>query len=534
MGTSVRGSSYDRLTHEQGRRSRLQAVAITVAELVAVPLLNIRFQAGAGGGGRLVTWAHTSDLPNATEWLAPGELLMSNGLNLPEEAAGQAAFLVELASAGLSGLAVGDDMHAPPLTATFLERAEELAFPVLAIPRDVPFVAVSRAVANANSDEEHKRLVQTVQLYEALRGAVSTGRSGALLRELGRQLACRLLLLDLATALPVLSAETEPPSGLVDRLVEDLRGRDNVFPAVLRVELNGTSAFALSVPTKRPTALVALHDGEPAPDLALLQHAANITALEVERIHADREETLRLGSELLAAMVEHRIEPASAAQRLGELGIVPESAVLVAFRPPASAASHNNLHHELAQRELPHLVLWSPQRCVVMLPDTEEARVGLRAAVGPDVALGVSDPLRRADRARDASREARWAQTAAHHLTRPLVRYGEATPLFLPRTLGEAEIAADRVLGPILAYDEAHGTELVRSLSVFLEENRSWQRSAELLHVHKQTLVYRMGRLEELTGRDLRSTADVVQLWMGLRAREFSHGEAEPDPSDAA
>jgi purine catabolism regulator len=74
----------------------------------------------------------------------------------------------------------------------------------------------------------------------------------------------------------------------------------------------------------------------------------------------------------------------------------------------------------------------------------------------------------------------------------------------------------------------------MRSLSVFLEENRSWQRSAELLHVHKQTLVYRMHRLEELTGRDLRSTADVVQLWMGLRALEFSHGGAGPDPSEGA
>ena len=74
----------------------------------------------------------------------------------------------------------------------------------------------------------------------------------------------------------------------------------------------------------------------------------------------------------------------------------------------------------------------------------------------------------------------------------------------------------------------------MRSLSVFLEENRSWQRSAELLHVHKQTLVYRMHRLEELTGRDLRSTADVVQLWMGLRALEFSHGETEPDPREEA
>src|SRR5688572_30799987 len=140
MGRSAKGPLYDRLT-----------VAITVAELVAVPFLKMRFHAGTGGGDRLVAWAHTSDLPNATEWLAPGEMLMSNGLNLPEEAQGQVSFLAELAATGLSGLALGDDMHAPALSPELLERADELAFPVLAIPRDVPFVAVSRTVANANS-----------------------------------------------------------------------------------------------------------------------------------------------------------------------------------------------------------------------------------------------------------------------------------------------------------------------------------------------------------------------------------------------
>jgi PucR family transcriptional regulator, purine catabolism regulatory protein len=93
------------------------------------------------------------------------------------------------------------------------------------------------------------------------------------------------------------------------------------------------------------------------------------------------------------------------------------------------------------------------------------------------------------------------------------------------------------VLGPVIAYDEEHVTDLVHSLAVFLEHNRSWQRSAEVLHVHKQTLVYRMHRVEELTGRDLRDTADVVELWLGLRALEFARGgptESLPQPGEAA
>jgi len=71
---------------------------------------------------------------------------------------------------------------------------------------------------------------------------------------------------------------------------------------------------------------------------------------------------------------------------------------------------------------------------------------------------------------------------------------------------------------------------------VFLEHNRSWQRSAEILHVHKQTLVYRMRRVEELTGRSLREMSDVVQLWLGLRALDFARGEPvrQGDPGEPA
>jgi PucR family transcriptional regulator, purine catabolism regulatory protein len=501
-------------------------VAITVAELVAVPFLKMRFHAGVGGGGRVVTWAHTSDLPNATEWLAPGDLLMSNGLNVSAAADAQVSFLGELASAGLSGLAVGDDMHAPPLTPALVERAAELDFPVLAIPHDVPFVAVSRAVANANSDEEHERLVHAVQLYEALGGAVSSGRVGpSLLCELGRRLRCRLVLLDAMTALPVFAVDSQPPEGLGTRVTEELRARDGVFPGVLRVAHDGTSAFIIRVPTERPTALVALHESEQPPDLALLHHAANIAALGVERVNAEREHRRRLGAELLAALLARRLEPLSAVRQLDEHGMVSESMVLVASAPPSSRPREGEVHHELAQRGVAHLVLWDARRCLVAVPDDERSLDALRDALGANTALGVSDPLRRPDRAPDAAREARWAQTAARSLSRPIVRYGEGTPLFLPRTLGEAELAVERVLGPLVAYDEDHATELLRSLTVFLEHNRSWQRSAQLLHVHKQTLVYRMRRVEELTGRNVHDTADVVQLWLALRALEFTRGE---------
>jgi purine catabolism regulator len=73
-----------------------------------------------------------------------------------------------------------------------------------------------------------------------------------------------------------------------------------------------------------------------------------------------------------------------------------------------------------------------------------------------------------------------------------------------------------------MEYDAQHRAELLESLRVFLQENRSWQRAATRLHIHKQTLVYRMRRVEELTSRTLSDTADVADLWLALQAAASS------------
>jgi purine catabolism regulator len=91
-------------------------------------------------------------------------------------------------------------------------------------------------------------------------------------------------------------------------------------------------------------------------------------------------------------------------------------------------------------------------------------------------------------------------------------------PPFFPRTLGEARRVADEILGPLEAYDQAHETQLVASLRIFLQENRSLQATAKRLGIHKQTVIYRMRRVEEITGRSISRTEDIASLWLALEA----------------
>ncbi|RPK49175.1 MULTISPECIES: PucR family transcriptional regulator [unclassified Streptomyces] len=58
---------------------------------------------------------------------------------------------------------------------------------------------------------------------------------------------------------------------------------------------------------------------------------------------------------------------------------------------------------------------------------------------------------------------------------------------------------------------------LRETLEVFLAHNCSWTRTAEALHLHVNTVHYRIERVETLTGRDLSRLDHKLDLYAALR-----------------
>jgi DNA-binding PucR family transcriptional regulator len=77
----------------------------------------------------------------------------------------------------------------------------------------------------------------------------------------------------------------------------------------------------------------------------------------------------------------------------------------------------------------------------------------------------------------------------------------------------------DRLLGPLLAYDERHRAELLPTLREFLACSGSWNACAARMYVHVNTVRYRIRRIEELTARDLSCLDDQVDFFLALRIR---------------
>ncbi|MFJ8436665.1 helix-turn-helix domain-containing protein [Kitasatospora sp. NPDC094019] len=73
-----------------------------------------------------------------------------------------------------------------------------------------------------------------------------------------------------------------------------------------------------------------------------------------------------------------------------------------------------------------------------------------------------------------------------------------------------------RLLAPLVDHDRANTVSLVATLDAFLRHNASWSRTAEALHVHVNTVHYRVKRIEELTGRSLLRLDDRLDLRTAL------------------
>ncbi|CCK25301.1 hypothetical protein BN159_0922 [Streptomyces davaonensis JCM 4913] len=83
---------------------------------------------------------------------------------------------------------------------------------------------------------------------------------------------------------------------------------------------------------------------------------------------------------------------------------------------------------------------------------------------------------------------------------------------------------ADQVLGPLLRLEPADRDILLDTLSAWLTCDGSAQRAGERLYCHRNTVLNRLRRCEQLTGRSLARPLDVVEISLALTARRLLRG----------
>ncbi len=513
-------------------------MALTVRDILAVPVLKLRLVAGGANVGNPIRWVHASELEDPTPWLKGGELLLVTGAGIGSSPAKQRAYVRRLADAGLAGLGFGLGFSHERVPRSVVTAADQLGFPVFEVPYPVPFIAITEAVFTRLLAEQYDVLQRAVDAEQQLTRAVMEGHGpDGVASSLARVTGGWALLLDLH-GMP-LAATSHAARQRAARVWEELRAsRPEGTGFSLTLVDRGHHVWIQPVGGRgRVEAFLAVGKPE-APtqfDRIVVAHALSLFAIELSKARAVADAERRLQGDFFDALVEGTVSPAEVARGLARFGFERGGRVVVLGLEGGDATElAYGAEDHLSRSGGVYLISGHERGIHVLVPavpsiDLEQLRKRVEERVKADVRVGAGGAAPPAEVGRSL-REARYALQVCR-----LEGWGSAGfedlgtyRLLLSMTEPDALRAfADSLLAPLDAYDGDHGGELQASLRAFLQHNARWETAAAELYVHRHTLRYRMRKVEELTGRDLSSSFDRMEFWLALRARELLAAQAD-------
>ena len=535
--------------------------------------------AGADQLERLVRWVHVSELHDVAGVLQGGELVLTTGIALPEDRDGLARYVRELVEVGAAGLVVEfGRRYFDSLPRALVHAAEQRGLPVIVLRRELRFVAITEAVHAlvVNAQLEQLRASEAVhQVFNEL--AVEGAEPNEVLRQIARMASAPVVLENLSHQVLAHDSAGSPEN----ELLEDWERRSRGVRPTGRTGYDPRSGWLVTTVGARGQdwgRLVLVNEpggradnGQEGPLAMLLERGAATLALN-RLLVRDRESLERQTHRtLLSGILTHALTVSEVALRAQALGVPLEGRRLVGVvlrqrggLIPAALEAQSRL------RDFTELAATAARSCrlAALVGALDDDGVGLLVALGSQqdehTALeGFAAALRKlsadsgkADTGRgDSGREAPSREVAepviavgssvgsVRDARRTLMeghpgrrrgaarRAGRAGILVLPpagrpTARPAAPVARDarlqtyveRELGPLLAHDAEHGSQLVPLLRVYLEQGRNKSAAADAAHLSRPSFYDRLHKVERILAVDLDQVESCLSLHVALLA----------------
>ncbi|WP_433593369.1 PucR family transcriptional regulator [Nocardia sp. CA-145437] len=481
-----------------------------VRDILDAPQLRMRLLHGdAGDLDRTVARVCATDMPDPRPFVTPGALVCT-GLVWRQHAADSDRYVHLLAGSGVAGVVAGQALHGH-IPDDVVAACRRHGLPLLSAPQSVPFSRIIEYLAEQAADVRWQRVRSRADRQRRLLSAVAAGAGiETLIADFAAEQQVSVWLLTSTGTVVAGTADLSEPE--IDRILAT---------ALTAPRLPAVTAGALRVlqvgAGDRITAwYLVIRPSDPDLD----PFGADLAAV-AELYRQRRADRQHLDWELADRF------PTPFAERSGSS----EAAIVCEVHAATGAAATLEAVRATLHDALPDLVtaIDGEGRLVGVTAGTQDGTAGVLnrrfgriapALSGIRLAVGVSvrqpeEPLAGTIGAAAA------ASTAAREDVGPVsVRVADidsAVGLLTAVPGGLQRRFAERVLGAVLEYDRRHGAGLLATLEAFLGCDGSWRYAAERMHVHPNTVRYRIGRIEVLTGRDLGRLDDRLDLYLAVR-----------------
>jgi purine catabolism regulator len=523
----------------------------TVAEVLALDPVRSgapRVLAGAERLSTPVRWVHVIELAQAAHLLRGGELVLSTGIGLPDDAAGLSRYVAELVSVGVSGLAVElGTRYSRSLPLALISAASDHRLPLIVLERETQFIAITEAVHARIIDAQLAELRSTERLHQVFTElAVSGAAAEDVVTQTATLAGCPVILENLAHQVVACAPLGHDAASLLAGFAARSRG----VRVAGRTGHDVASGWLVTVVGARGEdwgRLIMLRGSALTPgDEALIERAATTLALGRLLDHQKQSLERHAHRTILSALLGNGYsDHAEAEARARALGVPVTGRLLIAvvvrvarLASPARAAGIADAVAEACR------YLGIPALVGSLDDDRVAALLALPPRSDPGTALGrlagqlrprlAAEDVIGAGSAANSVGEVQRSLLEADHVAEAAAAAGSRQAyyqlpdlrlrglLHLLRDDPRLQAFAERELSRLLVHDDATGSRLVPILAAYLESGGNKAAAAKRAGLARPTMYERLRQIEDLLGVELEPAESRLSLHVALLALQAS------------
>ncbi|MFF3332933.1 PucR family transcriptional regulator [Streptomyces sp. NPDC002888] len=531
--------------------------ALTVADVLALPVLAAgqpQVVTGVTGLDQPVRWVHITELTDPASFLKGGELVLTTGMPLPDDAAGIRRYVDELADVGAAALVIElvRRYHRPP--DALVHACQARGLPLVTLAEDVNFLEVTQVVHALILGNQAEVMRRTQRIHEAFTALTLRGAGPEDVVRAAAEMSGRTIVLENLVHQAVVC---EPSGDTVETALTDWEQRSRATPPAHRTAVSGPEVW-LVAPVEyqgERWGRVAMLPARPGPttpppafgpeDVTVLERTA--MALTIARLIHPTPWERTAHRNVLRDLVEQRHRsPADADARVAALGLPTKDSRFIAVLTVAphegdTTKAEALLSEDLRSRGTQALIgLLAPTRLGILLslrpdqpwrPVVEHlSRTTLDLVPGATVSVGgmttdlpgVARSFREAIRVAEATEPGRPLPAGRSYHERSDI--GLRHLLFALREDTRVQDYAERQLGRLVDHDTSHGTDLLTTLRHYLDAAGNKTVAARHGGLSRETVYQRLRTIERLLDCDLESGEQRTELHVALTALDVLRG----------
>lgn len=518
----------------------------TVRNLLNLEVLKgLEVVAGHSGIDKIIKHITVLDSPDGIKWLKGNEFVVTNLYSF-KNSDNQLSLIQELSQRNSTALGIKLNRFVSTMSDEVIELANKNSFPLISIPYEKAWVDLINPVMAELLNRQLVMLKKSNSIRHLFIDEVLKGRTlssiGKILSELTE------------SAVTILELKNMTIYTWPNNFNHNIKSRDLYFLQnsanksgleIIYSSIGNTEGTVLPVEIARNIEgyIIIWKKDLREIDQIAVEHATTVVALCIQQLMAVNETNQRFLDDFLKQLLKGELSDSYVREQAGELGWEINSGNIVVtvrakymdpskdtffksydiFKYFKSFLHAHNFKLLMGMNEKDTIIFLIPcdglcsDNIIKTIIDAKERLINENKKLR--IAVGIGKNYESIDKIPLSYKEASIACKVSMALNQDC-KYSEIGVYSLLVELldfAETDDYLDRLIYPIVDYDEKNNSEIFQTLETFINFNSNYRETARAMFVHHNTIRYRLKLAEKIIGLDLQSPQTILSLMLGIK-----------------